>query len=211
MPTSVSNQLNEIVELIVLTNPKALLDIGVGFGKYGLLAREYLEYWDGRGKYHDWQRRIDGIEAFPAYLTPVHEFVYSNMYKGDALQILPTLTMKYDLVLLIDILEHFAQDDGQKLLKECLRISRNVLVSTPKDMAVQAGAFNNPYEAHKFQWTRKHLQVYPGAFFVRNGLSNIAYFGQDAGAIHKKFIRRQVGSRYPWLRHVTRLINGKRP
>ncbi|MBA7677027.1 hypothetical protein ES703_85275 [subsurface metagenome] len=39
MPTSYYSQLNEIMELIVLTDPKSILDVGVGFGKYGFLSR----------------------------------------------------------------------------------------------------------------------------------------------------------------------------
>ena len=33
------------------SNPSSVLDIGTGFGKYGLLCREYLELWDGRENY----------------------------------------------------------------------------------------------------------------------------------------------------------------
>jgi len=41
MPSSHLLQLNEIMQLIFLTKPQSLLDIGVGFGKYGVLAQEY--------------------------------------------------------------------------------------------------------------------------------------------------------------------------
>ena len=51
MPSSHYFQLNEIVDLIALTNPVKVLDIGVGFGKYGFLAREYLELWKDGGEY----------------------------------------------------------------------------------------------------------------------------------------------------------------
>ncbi len=70
MPSSHFGQLNEIVELIKLSKPKSVLDIGVGFGKYGVLAREYLELWDEGKKYNDREIRIDGIEAFEKYITP---------------------------------------------------------------------------------------------------------------------------------------------
>ena len=63
MPSSAPNQINQIVQLMMIVKPQSLLDIGIGFGKFGFLAREYLELWDRRNKYDDWQRRIDGIEA----------------------------------------------------------------------------------------------------------------------------------------------------
>ncbi len=71
MPSSHLYQINEILALIMATNPESLLDVGVGFGKYGFLSREYLELWDGREQYHDWKRRIVGIEACKKYLTPL--------------------------------------------------------------------------------------------------------------------------------------------
>ena len=54
MPFSHFTQLNTILELITLTDPMSMLDIGVGFGKYGVLAREYLELRDGREAYSPW-------------------------------------------------------------------------------------------------------------------------------------------------------------
>ena len=75
VPSSDFNQIGPIVELIVLANPQSVLDVGCGFGKYGVLAREYLELWDGRQRYGDWTRRIDAIEAFESLhhaAAPVH-------------------------------------------------------------------------------------------------------------------------------------------
>lgn len=91
MPSSHYFQLNEIVDLIALTNPVKVLDIGVGFGKYGFLAREYLELWKDGGEYQKWDRQIDGIEAFEPYITPVHKFIYNTIFIGNALDILPSL------------------------------------------------------------------------------------------------------------------------
>ena len=70
MPTSQLNQLPQIIELILFTNPEKMLDVGVGFGKYGFLSREYLELWDDKRRYsnwtnrYNWTKRIDGIEVF---------------------------------------------------------------------------------------------------------------------------------------------------
>src|SRR5687767_4514446 len=76
VPTSHFHQINEIVELIKRTAPDSLLDVGVGFGKFGLLAREYLDVWNERLDKKDWKARIEGVEVFPQYLTPVHHHVY---------------------------------------------------------------------------------------------------------------------------------------
>ena len=186
MPSSIPQQLNDIVELIIDTNPKSILDVGVGFGKYGFLSREYLELWDGRGQYKDWRRRIDGIEVFKEYLTPIHDFVYNQAYVGNVLDILPTLRTRYDLILLIDILEHFEYVDGIHLLKECRKHGRNIIISTPKHASMlQRECFGNPFETHRFQWRKKHFRGFGSLFFVHHQRSIICYMGEDVQGVRK--------------------------
>jgi len=189
MPTSHSYQINQIVELIYNSKAKSVLDIGVGFGKYGFLAREYLELWDGREKYDDWQCRIDGIEAYPKYLTPIHDYIYNHIYQGNALEVVPKLKNKYDLVLMIDVLEHFTYEEGQELLNQLLKTSRNLLISTPKDNGDQEDSFGNPYETHKYEWTAKDLEnLYPNTpkYIKSTTFSTITLLGKDADKIAKK-------------------------
>jgi hypothetical protein len=168
------------MQLIFGCRPKSVLDIGVGFGKFGVLAREYLELWDGRNKYDDWSHRIDGIEAFKEYLTPLHEYIYDNVYTGNALSILPQLDFTYDLILLIDVLEHFTYDDGQLLLELCQQKGRNFIVSTPLDIGVQADVFDNPFETHRFQWQPWHFERFEKYVHVQNPKSHIYLIGEAA-------------------------------
>lgn len=153
MPSSNPQYISVVVEIIRLINPLKMLDVGSGFGKYGFLAREYLELWDGREKYdkRHWQRKIDGIEVFRDYITPVHDFIYDNLYIGDVLDILPGLR-KYNLILLADIIEHFTMEDGYLLIEQCKKKADNILIVTPKNMSPQKDAFKNPYEEHRYQW-----------------------------------------------------------
>jgi hypothetical protein len=139
----------------------SILDVGAGFGKYGVLCREYLELWDGRYQYHDFQRRIDAVEVFADYITPVHRFIYNNVYTEDILTLIPKLDIKYDMVLLIDVLEHFEHPIGQNLLERLLTIDRKakgVLVSTPKNPSPQKAKFGNHYEIHRARWTEDELK-----------------------------------------------------
>ena len=189
MPSSHPDELNEIAGLILRTDPESVLDVGVGFGKYGVLAREYLELWDGRNRYGDWKRRIDGIEAFADYLTPLHEYIYDRVHVGNALDILPSLEPNYDLILLIDVLEHFDYSEGMRILELCMKIARNTLISTPKKVGKQEDAFGNPFEAHKFQWEKKHFDVFKDKFFLPNERSLICYAGEDAPKIKRDIMR----------------------
>jgi hypothetical protein len=183
MPSSHPYQLNEILELIIGTNPGKLLDIGIGFGKYGFLAREYLELWQPDSVYGDHKRQIDGIEAFEAYLTPLHHLIYDHIFTGDAKEVLPTLTGQYDLILMIDVFEHFTYEDGLKILEQCRRCGRNILISVPRVMSVQEDVYGNPYETHRYNWSRKDFSGIPDKFFVYNSKSTICYIGEDSQRI----------------------------
>jgi SAM-dependent methyltransferase len=209
MPTSSCEQISDIVALTRILRPRRVLDLGTGFGKYGLLAREYLELRDDSHGYADWQHQIDGVEAFEAYVTPVHHFVYDRLWVGDILEILPTLEPGYDLTYLIDVLEHFTYDDGCRVLEECRRISRNALISTPLDIGEQEEAFGNPMERHLFQWEEEHFERFPQRFRVRMPSALVVFAGEDAPRVEKEFRRDQLTSlkrRFPGLRVPLNLV-----
>jgi len=198
MPTSHLLQLNEITQLIKLTDPGAILDVGIGFGKYGFLAREYLELWDGRQNYGEWTRRIDGVEAFAGYVGPLQRSIYNTIHVGSALDVVPTLDATYDLVLLIDVLEHFSHEDGMRLLKECLRVGRNLLVAVPKPFEDQGAAFGNEFETHRFDWRRKDFALFPKKFFLKTRCSLICYLGEDYRRVGRKTHGIGIGRRLLW-------------
>ncbi|HIE06126.1 MAG TPA: hypothetical protein EYP58_04925 [bacterium (Candidatus Stahlbacteria)] len=210
MPSSNFYQLNEILELIFLTKPETTLDVGVGFGKYGLLAREYLELWDGREKYRDRQRKIDGIEVFTEFLTPLHDYIYDKIFVGDALEILSSLKNNYDLVLLIHILEHFSYEKGIKLIEQSIEHSRNLIISVPKTFSAQKDSFGNPYEVHKFHWKEKHFNCFANKFFIRNPYNIICYVGEDVLKVKKEFrksiIDTKIKKYFPFIRIKNRFF-----
>ena len=167
MPHSQTTQLGKIVNVMKQRSPTSILDVGVGMGVYGFLARmfvnlEDLFYIDGEhSRYKTMDERtirIDGIEGFAKYLNPVHDFVYNRMMTGNALDILPTIPAKsYDMVLAIDILEHFTREDGLTFLAELKRVAKkSVLVSTPKEFIEQHIELNH-FEDHLSLWSQQDL------------------------------------------------------
>jgi len=136
MPSSSWKGITDIIDITMSLDPmpKSFLDVGVGNGKYGFLLKEYLHYW-GRRYDREWQARdgysIVGIEAFPKYVEDVHRLIYDEILIGNASDILPTLKdSQFDLLFLIDVLEHFDTEEGGKALAECKRVGKLVVVST---------------------------------------------------------------------------------
>ena len=152
MPTSYHQAISYVVSQVVAAAPRSVLDIGVGFGKYGVLLREALEVAFGRYSKSAWQTRLDGVEAFVGYRNPIHEFVYDKIWYQDirtALEELPD----YDVILLVDVLEHFSKAEGVALLRALLSLARKfVLVSTPLYPDRQSSYLGNDYEVHKSRW-----------------------------------------------------------
>jgi 2-polyprenyl-3-methyl-5-hydroxy-6-metoxy-1,4-benzoquinol methylase len=161
MPTSVISQVEPMVREIMRLRPTSVLDIGFGFGKYGFLCREYLTVWGADVScvegYMGNDLRIDGIEMYAPYVTPLQRAVYDDIFIGDAVSVLPRLG-HYDLIILSDVLEHFDRDAGLSLIGECKRHATHILVATPKKMKAQGACFGNDAERHIHQFTPDDLK-----------------------------------------------------
>ena len=151
MPSSQIENISTITQWIADLKPKSILDVGVGFGKYGALAREYTDIRNGRYCQSHWQTIIDGIEIFGGYENPLWK-IYDQIYLNDARLIIPNLR-NYELILLCDILEHFEKDQALLLLKDCLSFAtRAVIVSTPSINFPQGQVNGNIFESHLSVW-----------------------------------------------------------
>lgn len=124
-----------------------VLDVGPGHGKYGLLVREFVArnatIWaiEEEARY---------FAAFP-WLKEIYDVVV-NMPAQDAST---AFYEQYDLVLMIDVLEHLEHEVGAALLA---RIPCRVIVCTPRDF------FQNPEadqgwesERHRSVWTAEEI------------------------------------------------------
>jgi hypothetical protein len=155
MPTSEHWQIPRIVDVIVRERPQTVLDVGAGFGKYGLLAREYSA-----------ARRIDAIDANPPRFP-----VYDHVYLGDLRAIdalLPADAPRYDLALFIDVIEHLEKPEAWTLLDALTRRAGRVLITTPWGFRRQEIP-GMPFETHRSGWLpwefRKRYRVHQSSVF----------------------------------------------
>ncbi len=153
MGTSNWQNISYNIELVKRLDPKSILDIGVGFGRWGILFREFLEVWGDRNYSGKWNRRIDGIEIFPHYIKPYHKYFYDNIYIENALEFLRKSSHKYELINCGDVIEHFEKNDGLELIDLCLRNSKFILINIPIGKNWEQGEINNnQFEKHRSVW-----------------------------------------------------------
>jgi peptidylprolyl isomerase len=154
----------------------SVLDIGIGFGKFGFLAREYTDVRLGR--YFNWQTRIDGIEIFEKYVTPLQRQIYDNIYIGNAIDLLPTLG-KYDMIICSDMLEHLNENDGVFLLDAIEKKSGFAMIVTPVRVLQQEAIYDNEHERHISSWPKETLNKLGEVFqFDNTYVLEIASCGQ---------------------------------
>lgn len=140
MPSSYAGSFTPIVHTIIDYAPRHVLDIGPGWGKYGLACREYLPNLE----------TLDAVEVRQGrYET--QDVIYGSIFVGDIRDAPEQFFLPYDLVLFIDVIEHLPLEDGHELLARMQRAGPNVLVSTPTRFFEQH-VETNPYETHISFW-----------------------------------------------------------
>lgn len=159
MPSSRAEIIPHVINIVVSREPQSILDVGIGFGKYGFLFREYAEVWTDvesgkRVNPRNWKIRIDGIEIWKKYISRVQRSVYDHIFIGDALTVLddgpgafevlcrkapglqadslPRRLNSYDVIFCGDMIEHLTKPDGHRLLGLMVHRAKDaVVVVTP--------------------------------------------------------------------------------
>lgn len=150
----------------------SMLDVGVGFGKYGVLSREYLDVWNGRYKKSSWKTKIHGVEIFKKYKNPIHKFVYDKVYYEN----ISSFSIKmqtYDVVSMVDAIEHLDKKTGADLIERFLgKVKVFLYLAFPDgnrdDALCQGTVFGNRHEAHVSRWTGDEFRKMEEALVVSN-------------------------------------------
>lgn len=142
-----------ILDIVKKLNPKSILDIGVGFGKYGVLFRDLLEIPHERYAKENWQIKVDGVEACKACHNPIYDFAYNNVYYDNILTLIDTLP-SYDCIILINVMEYFTKEDGLRLIEKLVdHCNKSVIVSTPFYQNRQNNQLENKFEQNESVWS----------------------------------------------------------
>jgi hypothetical protein len=118
---------------------------------------------EGNNLRNTYAKRRVAIECYRPYVKQGGDVEF---LVGDALKILPTLASKsFELILMIDILEHFWREDAEFVLREVDRIaSKKVLLFCPEGLMIQNETWHDDYRewseglTHRSSWTAQELE-----------------------------------------------------
>jgi 2-polyprenyl-3-methyl-5-hydroxy-6-metoxy-1,4-benzoquinol methylase len=144
-------------------SPAHILDVGCGYGKHGVLLREYL----------DPTPIVDGVEAWEPYVEP-HRLrgIYDNLFVGDVLTYTERQLDPYDLVVMGDVIEHLEKAAALDFIS---RVRGWLVIATPV-VHFETDHDLPPTERHVSHWTEEdfaatgrleHTEQRYGALIVR--------------------------------------------
>lgn len=160
MPTSTYAHVVVVAKYLETVKPSSILDVGVGNGKMGFIARDLLDVMlGGRYRRKEWRLRLDGVEAFADYIQAHQRAIYDEIHIGDAFEVLDRLG-QYDVIILGDVLEHFDPVRAREVLRKCVaHAAKAVILSIPLgERWTQEDIYGNPYERHLSFWTREDFE-----------------------------------------------------
>lgn len=160
-----------ILQAVKNTNPKTILDVGGGMGKYALLIRE--QELSDRASAGDLSPvsnlTIDCCEDTLFFTEQKsHQGLYDNHNHYSIFDI--DFPKPYDLTLFIDTVEHWDKDKTKALLK---KLGGLKLISTPKNTVMYTQHFYGDERHHCSQWTIEDFKDFEIVKDYSNTLSHI--------------------------------------
>ena len=151
IPIIMDNTLQVVDKILTEIKPKRILEIGTAVGYSAICFSEYLE---PNGKIDTIERDEERISEAKINFEKVGVSDKINIYVGDAVEILPTLNEKYDVVF-IDA----AKGNYPFFLKEALRMIKpsGIILA---DNILYKGYVMSDYNKHKQRTAVRNLREY---------------------------------------------------
>ena len=151
IPIIMDDTLEVVDRILKEVQPKRILEIGTAVGYSAMCFSEYLQ---GDGKIDTIERDEERIAEAKVNIKNVGVEDKINIYEGDAVEILPTLNDKYDVVF-IDA----AKGKYPFFLKESLRMIKDNGVIFA-DNILYKGYVMSDYNKHKQRTAVRNLREY---------------------------------------------------
>lgn len=156
MASSFPAQIPVIINLLQRLAPATVLDIGKGFGKYDFLIHEYAGISNVKKLNPSLTMsqqsaiKVDAVEIDSDLLLPHLDQIYSKTFVGDIFELYKELPT-YEVVLMIDVIEHLDKEKAVLLLKYFLETKAYLIIATPLDFFRQE-LYDSEFEHHISHW-----------------------------------------------------------
>lgn len=160
MPSSTWVHSSTVQDILWKNKPNSILDIGIGFGRWGFLARELLDVFRGRFNKEDWKTRIEGVEIWPKYLKDYHHYIYNKIFVGSIQDFLKANKKMFDVIIAGDVIEHLEKEKAIYVLKHLrLIVNKVLIVCIPLGSDYPQGTVKgNSAEAHLSTWEESDFE-----------------------------------------------------
>lgn len=149
-----------VVKVIEFLQPKEVLDIGAGGGKWGFLIR--------RSALPE-QPRLTGLDPSAECEPRLRNIGYDDVIIGVADDLYDAPEKNYDTVILGDVIEHMRKSEGRDLLEFLLYRSAYIIIITPEAMPMSGSPF---YIGHNCIWRPEALAFHD---LWAHGRHNVMY------------------------------------
>jgi len=150
MPIGSHSIVSHVARILEQARPQRVLDLGIGFGFYGAVVRQWLDLG-----VRPWRTYLAGVEAWGGYSNPLWD-VYDLVTVKSIQEYLRTSAEEFDFVILNDVLEHLTPDEGRQILGQIdsvLSPGGRLVVGTPARYFEQGAVHGNEFERHRSFWT----------------------------------------------------------
>lgn len=133
---------------------RSFIDVGCGFGRWGLLIRKI-----------SMPIYLVGIDIWKPYLVQLkRKQIYDDLILADAAH-LPIKTKAVDVIVAFEIIEHLSMSKGVSFLKQLENVAKEkAILSTPNFKYLQNESRGNPFEKHVFFWK---ASLFPKKYKIR--------------------------------------------
>ena len=151
IPIIMDDTLEVIQKILIENKPNKILEIGTAVGYSAICFSEFL---DETGKIDTIERDADRVKQAKENIIKTEVQDKINIYEGDAVEILPTLNEKYDIVF-IDA----AKGKYPFFLHEAIRMikSKGIIIA---DNVLYKGYVLGDYNKHKQRTAVRNLREY---------------------------------------------------
>lgn len=176
MPSSHYAPIVDIIKLMIEYSPSSILDVGCGFGRWGFLAREFLDIQSDRYFKNDWKIKIDAVEIFQKYITKHHEYIYDNIFIENV-ESFVNKKIQYELIIAGDVIEHFDKNKGIEIIKKLYSLADKALICMIPigDSWSQGDHCGNTFEKHLSIWNKKDIRRLKGHIFKIYKINSAPY------------------------------------